>query len=393
MKLEEVRRDFPSLEHYTYLDNAATTQTPKPVVEAMNEYFFRYCANYGRGSHLPARMATEKYEDARESLAKFIGAREDQIAFVKNTTEGINLIASGIEWREGDHVIITQLEHHSNFLPWMRLKKKGVRISIVKPDKNGYINPKNIEDLITDSTKLIACTHVSNVLGTIQPVEKIGEIAKRNDVLFIVDAAQSVGHIYVDVSRIGCDFMAISGHKGLLGPQGTGAIYIKDPESIEPLLVGGGGIKEVTVGDYRLEDVPYRFEAGTPNIPGVIGLGRAIEYVKEIGLRKIEKWEGHLTEMLIKGLNSIEGVEIYGKDQHGIVSFNIKSLHPHEVSIMLDEVYRICVRSGHHCAMPLFQILGANGSVRASVAIYNTEEEINMFVDSVEEICREMEVS
>ncbi len=393
MDVDEIRRDFPSLELYTYLDNAATTQTPRPVVEEMNEYFFRYCGNYGRGSHLPGRMATEKFENARERLAEFIGAREDQIIFVKNTTEGINLIAQGLELKEGDHVIVTQLEHHSNFLPWMRLRKRGVRVSAVRPDTYGYVNPGEIETLIEDKTKLIACTHVSNVLGTVQPVEKIGKIAKRNDVLFLVDGAQSVGHMYVNVKKIGCDFMAISGHKGLLGPQGTGAIFIKDPDAVEPLILGGGGIKEVSVEDYILDDPPYRFEAGTPNIPGVIGLGRAVEYIRSIGLRNIERWEERLTKIMLEGLESIRGVEIYGRNQKGIVSFNISSLHPHEVSIMLDEIYRICVRSGHHCAMPLFRILGPEGSVRASVAIYNTEEEINRFIDSVEEISREMEVS
>ncbi len=390
MELESIRKDFPVLEEVVYLDNAATTQTPKPVVEEMISFFYEYGANYGRGAHILARKTTEAVETARETLAKFLGASPEQIVFTKNTTEALNLVANGLEFKKGDHVITTQLEHHSNFIPWTSLRRKGIEVSIVEPSTHGMLSVKSFEASIRENTKVVAFTHVSNVFGTIQDVESLVNLAADYGALTVVDGAQSVGHMEVNVKKLKCDFMAISGHKGLLGPQGTGALYVSDPEILEPSIFGGGAVKSVTVNKVVFEDPPYCFEPGTPNIPGVIGLGKAIEYVKSIGVKKIEKWERELGDRIRKGLQEIEGVTVYGSGTTGVVPFNIRGIHPHDVAIILDEVFNICVRSGHHCAMPLFKILKTEGSVRASVAVYNSKYEVDQLIEGVENIASNM---
>jgi len=382
-----VREDFPVLKEFMYLDNSATTQTPRPAVEAMVDYFYRYAGNYGRGAHSLARETTNHYEDSREKVARFLNAEPSKTIFTKNTTEGINLIANSYPWEPGDHIVTTLLEHHSNFLPWLRLQKRGVSVTVVNPDSKGRIDTSALENAFTEKTKLVAITQVSNVLGSVQDVKSIAKMAHRNGIKVLVDGAQSAGHMPVNLKDLDCDFFVTAGHKGLLGPQGTGVLYVKDPDVIESASVGGGTVSDVSGSTYVLEPSPACFEAGTPNIPGVIGLGKAVEYAEKIGVSEIEAHEIKLSSEAAKRLSEIEFVEVYGpEDRAGIVPFNVKGLHPHDVALILDQTRKICVRSGHHCAIPVTRFLKVNGTVRASFALYNTKEEVDALVNAVLEL-------
>lgn len=382
-----VREDFPVLKEFMYLDNSATTQTPRPAVEAMVDYFYRYAGNYGRGAHSLARETTNHYEDSREKVARFLNAEPSKTIFTKNTTEGINLIANSYPWEPGDHIVTTLLEHHSNFLPWLRLQKRGVSVTVVNPDSKGRIDTSALENAFTEKTKLVAITQVSNVLGSVQDVKSIAKMAHRNGIKVLVDGAQSAGHMPVNLKDLDCDFFVTAGHKGLLGPQGTGVLYIKDPDVIESASVGGGTVSDVSGSTYVLEPSPACFEAGTPNIPGVIGLGKAVEYAEKIGVSEIEAHEIKLSSEAAKRLSELEFVEVYGpEDRAGIVPFNVKGLHPHDVALILDQTRKICVRSGHHCAIPVTRFLKVNGTVRASFALYNTKEEVDALVNAVLEL-------
>ncbi|HUW68231.1 MAG TPA: cysteine desulfurase [Candidatus Nanoarchaeia archaeon] len=383
----QIRQDFPVLEKVVYLDSAATTQTPRQVVEAMSDYFFKYAGNYGRGAHRLARETTNHYEDAREAVAEFLGGDYQHTVFTRNTTESINMVAHGLDWEAGDHIVTTLVEHHSNLLPWFRLKEKGVEITVVDPDQYGMVDPKHIDAAITDKTRLVAITHVSNVFASTLDVEEITRIAHNNGCLALVDAAQSVGHMPFDVSKVDCDFLAVPGHKGLLGPQGTGVLYIKDTESIKPTYIGGGTVFAVSEDGYELDEAPGRFEAGTPNIPGVIGLGRGVEYVKDLGVSDIERHEVALARDAAKQLAEIDKVEVYGpSDRAAVVPFNVIGLNPHDVAMILDETRKICVRSGHHCAIPSIHFLKVDGTVRASFGPYNIPEEVDLLIDTVAQI-------
>ncbi|MEZ5334956.1 MAG: cysteine desulfurase [Methanolobus sp.] len=382
-----VREDFPVLKDVLYLDNAATTQTPVQAVSAMLDYFYKYAANHGRGAHRLARETTNHYEDSREIVASFFNAPDENIIFTKNATEGINIVSNGFSLEQGDHVIVTLVEHHSNLLPWMRLKEKGVEITVVEPDMQGVINPEDINSSITEKTKLMALNHVSNVFGSIQDIKQIISIAKQSGVKILVDCSQSAGNMPLDIKSLDPDFLVCPGHKGLLGPQGTGVLYIKEPETVKPLLVGGGMVSSVTTDDFKIEPSPAKFEAGTPNIPGVIGLGRAVEYVMEIGVEDIEKHEISLARKTAALLAELDGVEVYGPvNRAAVVSFNVPGMNAHDVAMILDQTHSICVRSGYHCAMPGISHLGVNGTVRASFALYNTEEEVETLVKTVSDI-------
>lgn len=382
-----IRKDFPVLEEVIYLDNGATTQTPVQAVNAMNDYFFKYAANHGRGAHRLARQTTDNYEDARDTIAEFLNTDTEGTIFTKNASEGINMVSLGLDWEAGDHVITTIVEHHSNLLPWMRLREQGVEVTVVGSDKEGCVNPKDIDDAITDKTKLISVNHVSNVFGSVRDVKKITQIAHRSDALAVVDGSQSAGHMPVDVKDIGCDMFITPGHKGLLGPQGTGILCLKEPDVLKPIYVGGGTVHAVTTESYELEPSPSKFEAGTPNIPGIIGLGRAVEYVREIDVEDIEKYEKELAHDAANRLMELDGVEVYGpKDRTGVVPFNVQGMNPHDVAMILDETRKICVRSGYHCAMPSVDMLGVEGTVRASFAVYNTKEEVDSLIKGVEQI-------
>ena len=385
--IDLIREDFPVLKDVIYLDNGATTQTPVPAVRAMEDYFFKYAANHGRGAHRLARQTTDHYENAREAVAKFLNAPVENTVFTRNTTESVNIVAQGLPWKKGDHVITTLVEHHSNLLPWMRLREQGVEMTVVEPDEQGTVDPSKIEDAITDKTKVIAVTHISNVFGSVQDVKTICKLAEEKEILSVVDGAQSAGHMPVDIEKIGCDFFAAPGHKALLGPQGTGILCMKDPYLVKPLYIGGGIVSSVTISDYELEPSPSRFEAGTPNIPGVIGLGRAVEYVQELGIENIKAHEKKLAKKAAKELASIDGIDVYGpEDRAPVVPFNLNGMHPHDVALILDETRKICVRSGYHCAMPGITHMGLEGTVRASFGPYNTTEEVDVLIETMEEI-------
>lgn len=394
MNFAEIKTDFPILNDIIYMDSASTSLTPEPVLNAVSKYYREYNANVGRGVHRLSQFASQKYKETRRKVADFIGANEEEVIFTKNTTEAINTVASGLKWKIGDKVVTTLLEHHSNFLPWLRLKSLGVELDIVKPDKNGKFNVSDFKEVIDDKTRLVAVTHVSNVLGTITPIEEISAICEKKNALLLVDGAQSVPHIHVDVRNLGCNFLCFSGHK-MLGPTGTGILWMKEDffDRLEPLNFGGGMIDDVSINGYELTKGYERFEGGTPNIAGVIGFGRAIDYLKKIGMDKIKDHEAKLTERLLEGLLEIRRVEIYGslnsKERIGSVSFNIKDLNPHDVALMLDEASNIMVRSGHHCCMPLMKYFGLKeGAVRVSFYLYNTEEEVDRFLETVKEITK-----
>ena len=378
--LQKLRHEFPILSKCVYLDSASTSQTPKCSVDAMCEYFFEYAANHGRGAHHLARKTTEKYEETRTRLGNFLKVSPDHIIFTKNTTDAVNTVANGLTWKRGDEIITTWLEHHSNLLPWMNLKKKGVRVTFVQHE-NGYLNPQNIQEAICSKTRLVAVTHMPNILGTVQPVGAIGRIAHDAGVPVIVDGAQSVGHFPVDVTYI--DYLAIPGHKGLLGPQGTGALYMKDPESLNCSIFGGGMVVSVSHKTVKLLPPPAKFEPGTPNIPGVIGLGPAIDLVSSLGVRNIHAHEKQLGSRMYEGLVKIPGVSVYSPNGTGVVSYNVAGENPNEFSRKLDDYKKICVRSGMHCAEPLASSYHCEGTIRASVGCYTTNDEVDALIESV----------
>jgi cysteine desulfurase/selenocysteine lyase len=313
----------------------------------------------------------------------------------RNTTEGTNIIASGLKWKKGDKIATSIIEHHSNFIIWLRVKNRyNVNVEIVKPKPpmtQGLLDPADFEKVVDDKTRLVAITHVSNVLGVITPVKEIAKIAHEHGAYVLIDGAQSVPHIKVDVQKLGCDFLAFTGHK-MCAPTGSGALYIKEElsEEVEPLCIGGGSIADVDLDYYKLDQSPRRFEAGTPAIAEAIGLGAAVDYLEKIGMENIERHEKELTRKMYKALSEVPKIEIYGPNpEHkiGITAFNLSDLNPHDVALALDVSANIMVRSGHHCTLPLTKnILHRPGSVRASTYLYNTKEEIEIFSSAIREI-------
>ncbi len=391
--IEEIRSDFPFLNtDIIYLDNAATALTPEPAIETMEEYFREYNANIGRGLHKSTKRASEEFEEARGKVANLINAGQEELGFTKNSTEALNLLARGLGLEEGDKVVTTFLEHHSNLIPWQRLvEEKGIQLEIVHEHDDLIIDPSAIASAIDDDTELVTMTHVSNAFGTRQPVKEVGKITEEEDVLFSIDASQSVGYEPLNVKEINCDFLAAPGHKGLLGPQGTGLLYVSEniEREISPLLYGGGMVRSVSETDAEFVESPQIFDAGTPNIPGFIALGRSAEYLQEIGVDKVRDMKRKLTEIMLEMVGE-KGVERDGSgdldDLGGIVSFNIEGLDHHEVASVLDETENIAVRSGYHCAEPAFDFLNMSGNVRASVNFYNTKSEVRKLLSSVSKI-------
>ncbi|EEB73153.1 aminotransferase class V-fold PLP-dependent enzyme [Thermococcus sp. AM4] len=391
---EDVRKDIPLTGEVIYFDNTATSLTPKPVVEAMDEYYLRYRANVHRGVHRLSQMATHKYEESRKVVADFINAKFEEIAFTKNTSESLNLVALGLEdvFKPGDKIVTTPYEHHSDLLPWQRLAKKlNLRLEFIDGDDEGNLDLSDAEKKIKGA-KLVAVQHVSNALGVIHEVEELGKMAEEEGAIFVVDAAQSAGHMEVDVRKLHADFLAFSGHKGPMGPTGIGVLYINEEffDVFEPPLIGGGTIEDVDLDSYKLTEPPERFEAGTPNIGGAIGLAAGIRYIERIGLDRIERQERKLVKRTTEGLDELE-IPWYGprnlKKHAGVVSFNVPPLHPHDVAAILDE-NNIMVRSGHHCALPVMKKLGINGTVRASFHVYNSLEEVETFLGVLEELVK-----
>ena len=395
---EQVRKDFPILEKgVIYLDSAASSLTPEQVVLKEMEYYRNYRANVERGVHRFSQKASEEYEGAHEKVAHFIGAPgPENVAMLRNTTEGINLVANSLDWGKKDKIVTTVIEHHSNFITWLRVGKRyGTKVEVVRPSVEGAFDLGDFEKAVDDRTKLVAVTHVSNVLGCIVPIKEICEIAHDHGALMLVDGAQGVPHIRTDVGDSKVDFLAFSGHK-MLGPTGSGGLYIAESElaSTEPLCIGGGTIADVSIDDYVLTAPPMRFEAGTPAIAQVIGLGEACSYLERVGMANVEAWDLKLANRLINGLAEIEGVEVYGpmdpRQRVGLATFNIRDMNPHDVALTLDQEYSIAVRSGHHCALPLMKELFKlnEGNARASTYLYNTLGEIDTLIAAVEDIAK-----
>ncbi|MFQ6063969.1 MAG: aminotransferase class V-fold PLP-dependent enzyme [Candidatus Bathyarchaeia archaeon] len=401
LDLEKIRQDFPILDSgIVYLDNAASSLTPEPVLRKILEFYREYRANVERGVHRLSQKASEEYERAHTKVADFINAKSDsEIVITRNTTEGINIISNGLNWQRGDKIVTSLIEHHSNFIVWLRVKKRHhANLEIVRPSEpavQGILDPADFEKSIDDRTKLVAITHVSNVLGVIEPVREITKIAHEHGAYVLLDGAQSVPHMKVDVQKIACDFIAFSGHK-MCAPTGSGALYIREEliDEIEPLCIGGGTIADVGLDYYRLDESPTRFEAGTPAIAEAIGLGAAVNYLQGIGMDKIENYEKELTQQMYENFKKIPKVEVYGpepKNKIGITAFNVGDLNPHDVALALDVSADIMVRSGHHCALPLTKnLIRKTGSVRASAYFYNTREEIDKLVSTVKEIAESL---
>jgi len=386
-----IRKDFPLVSEVVYFDNAATSLSPEPVIQSQAEFERNYRANVGRGVHRLTQIASQRYWHAHEKVAEFIGAKGGVTVFTKSSTESINMVAQGFPWKAGDRVLTTVLEHHANILPWYRLKERGVAVDFADIRDDYTFDLAAFEAAITDRTQLVAITHASNVLGVITPVQEIAKICHDHGALLLVDMAQSVPHMPVDIMALGCDFAAFSGHK-MLGPTGTGVLWMKEP-IIEPLLLGGGIVESVTRSGYTLVEGYQRYEAGTGNIAGGIGLGVAVDYLTRLGMDRVRRHEQVLTTRVIDGLKKVPRVTVYAPDSSdnrvGVISFTVEGLHPHEVAQRLDETADIMVRSGHHCCMPLMERLGLpNGTVRASLGLYNTSEEADLFLATMEEITR-----
>ncbi|MDI6857681.1 MAG: cysteine desulfurase [Dehalococcoidia bacterium] len=401
--VEAVRRDFPILERrvhgrpLVYLDNAATTQKPRAVIDALSQYYERSNANIHRGLHALAEEATAAYEGTRAKVAGLINApTAESVVFTRNTTESINLVAHS--WgrkrlRPGDEIVLTVMEHHSNLIPWQLLAKEtGARLRFIDIDDEGRLRRDDIERLIGERTRLVAFTQMSNVLGTINPAAEIIARAHSRGALALVDGAQSVPHMPVDVQEMDCDFLAFSSHK-MLGPTGVGVLYARREllEDMEPFLGGGEMISRVSLEDASWNEVPWKFEAGTPNIGGVIALGAAIDYLKALGMESVRAHEMELGRYALEALAGIPGVTVYGPknaDSRGaVVAFNYGDLHPHDIGTALDS-YGIAIRAGHHCAQPLMARLGVVATARASFYIYNRTDEVDALARGIREAAR-----
>ena len=401
----KIRQDFPVLSKLVYgkplvyLDNAATSQKPASVIQALVDYYEGYNANVHRGVHALSMESTQRYEEAREKVVRFIGAPDSEnLIFVRNTTEGINLVAS--TWAAsnvgpGDEILLTEMEHHSNLVPWQQLaKKKGARLRFIPVTGEGTLDLSNLDSLLNHHTKLLAMTHMSNVLGTINPVKDIAQKAHAVGAHVLIDAAQSVPHIPVDVADLDCDFLAFSSHK-MLGPTGIGGLYVKSAalEQMEPFLTGGEMVQEVTFEGATWNDLPMRFEAGTPNIAGSIGLGAAVDYLQALGMDQVHQHETEITQYALNALKELEEeFNFYGPQdaavRGGIVSFWSPHIHPHDLGTFLDQA-GIAIRSGHHCAMPLVRDrLGVAATARASFYIYNTTDEVDLLVTTLKDSLR-----
>ncbi|MBI4016083.1 MAG: cysteine desulfurase [Candidatus Aenigmarchaeota archaeon] len=393
---KKIREDFPIFKQLThnkpliYLDNGATSQKPVQVIDAMNRFYNEYNSNVHRGVYKISELATHAYEEAHRKTADFIKAEFEEVIFTKGTTESLNLLAYtlGRTLKQGDEIVLSQMEHHSNLVPWQQLaKQKGLALKFIRITKDYKLDMAHAREIITPKTKIVSIVHVSNVLGTINPVKELAALAHKNGALFVIDGAQSIQHLPINVKELDCDFFAFSGHK-MLGPTGIGVLYGKRHllEHMEPFLYGGDMISEVQFEHSTWNELPWKFEAGTPNITEAIGLAAAIDYLKEINMEHIKEYEEELTTYALETLSNIKGVRVYGPTEAGdrgsVIAFNVEGIHPHDVSTILDRE-GIAVRGGHHCAMPLMNLLGVTGTVRASFSFYNTTEEIDKLAQAI----------
>lgn len=391
-----IRDQFPILDQevnghpLVYLDSAATSQKPIPVIEALNQYYRSYNSNVHRGVHTLGTRATDAYEGAREKVRRFIGANStEEIIFTRGTTNSLNTIAHSYgrsNLKAGDEIVITPMEHHANLIPWQQVAKvTGATLKYIPMQQDGTITLEDVKKTVTPQTKVVAMTHVSNVLGTINPIKEVATIAHQNGAIMVVDGAQSVPHMKVDVQDLDADFYVFSGHK-MCGPTGIGVLYGKKEllENMEPVETGGEMIDFVELYESTWKELPWKFEAGTPIISGAIGLAVAIDFLNEIGLDQIHAHETKLAQYALERLSTVEGLTIYGpKERGGLVTFNVDDVHPHDLSTVLD-AEGIAVRAGHHCAQPLMKCLNVSATARASFYLYNTEDEIDQLVKGIQ---------
>ncbi|WP_062047464.1 cysteine desulfurase [Bacillus sp. JCM 19034] len=392
MNAKEIKQLFPILGQevnghpLVYLDSAATSQKPVQVIEALEHYYRSYNSNVHRGVHTLGTQATDGYEGAREKVRSFIHASSTaEVIFTRGTTTAINMVASSYgrsQLTKGDEIVITPMEHHSNIIPWQQVAKAtGATLKYLPLQADGSINLKDVDETITSNTKIVSVMHVSNVLGVVNPVKEIAEIAHRNGAIMVVDGAQSTPHFKIDVQELNCDFFAFSAHK-MCGPTGIGVLYGKKEllEQMEPVEFGGEMIDFVGLQDSTWKELPWKFEGGTPIIAGAIGLGAAIDFLEDIGLDEIAKHDHELAQYAAERMSDIDGMTIYGpKQRTGLVTFNIDDVHPHDVATVLD-TEGIAVRAGHHCAQPLMKWLDVTATARASFYLYNTKEDIDALV-------------
>jgi cysteine desulfurase/selenocysteine lyase len=399
-----VRDDFPIFKRrirgkpIIYLDSTATSQKPIQVIEALSKFYMESYANIHRGLYDLSQEASEMYEEAHVKVAKLINADGmEEVVFVRNTTEAINLVA--YSWalnnlNQDDEILLTIMEHHSNIVPWQLIaKKRNVKLKYVDIDDDGRLKIQEFEEKISSKTRLIAVTHVSNVLGTVNDVKRIGKLAHEVNAFFLVDGAQSVPHMPVNVKDIDCDFLAFSGHK-MLAPTGIGVLYARKDilSEMDPFMGGGDMISDVDLYESKWAGLPWKFEAGTSSIADGIALGVAVDYLMKLGMENIHQYEREITRYALNNLLTIDGVEVYGpKDieaRSGILSFNVKNINHHDVANYLSENYNICIRSGHHCALPLMKRLGLKGTARASFYIYNVKEDVDILCEAISNLVR-----
>ena len=393
--VQSIRKEFPILERQVnghpliYLDNAATSQTPRVVIDAIVDYYSRYNANIHRGVHSLSQEATDAYEQARQKIQEhFNAAKPYEIILTSGTTHAINLVAHGFEdiLKEGDEVIVSALEHHSNIVPWQMLcETTGAELKVIPMSEEGELDMDAYRDLLNERTQLVFVNHVSNALGTINPVEELIDLAHDHDAAVLIDGAQATPHIKPNLQELDCDFYTCSAHK-ICGPTGVGMLYGKEEwlKKLPPYQGGGEMISEVTFEKATYADLPHKFEAGTPNVCGVIAFGVALDFMNGIGFDRIAAYEQELLEYATKRLTEIEGLRIYGtsSEKASVISFNIEGIHPYDIGAIIDKL-GIAVRTGHHCAQPIMDYYRIPGTVRASFAFYNTKEEIDIFVEGV----------
>ena len=391
----KIRKDFPMLSKpLIYFDNACMSLKPKQVIDKMNEYYNDYTACAGRSSHRLAGKVEEEVDKSRMELAYFVNSKSaSEIIFTRNTTEGINLVANSIEWKRGDEVVISDKEHNSNLIPWLKLGKKGVKAVVVKSNADNTFNLDNFIKSLSKKTKLVSMVYTSNLDGVSNPMKDIARIAHEKNALVLCDAAQAVPSMEIDVKGLDVDFLAFSGHK-MLGPTGTGVLYGKKEilEKMEQFIVGGETVIDSTYSRYTAEELPMKFEAGLQDYAGIIGLGEACRYLKKVGMKKISKHETKLNRIITERLMKHKNISLIGpadyEKRNGIFSFNIKGMNPHNVSKILESSKSIMTRSGAHCVHSWFNDRKIDGSARASVYFYNTEEEATVFADEVEKIVK-----
>ena len=387
----DIKADFPifNSSDLIYLDNASTTQKPSKVLKEIDSFYKETNANVHRAIYSIGNEATRRFESAREKVAKFINAPSSkEIVFTSGATESINLLARSLvsNLEPGDEILLSAMEHHSNIVPWQMMAEKfKVKIKYLPIDKIGELDLNNSEQYFTSRTKIVSITHISNVLGTINPIEDLAKMAHKVGALFISDGAQGVPHMQVNVAKLGCDFYAFSGHK-MLGPTGIGVLWGKTKllEELDPFMGGGEMIETVSFEESTWNKIPYKFEAGTPNIAQAVGLGAAVDYLDSIGMKNIQEHEKKLTDYAFDKIKDIEGIRIHGssKKKSGVISFNIKDIHPQDLAQFLDQD-NIAIRVGHHCAQPLLSLLNETSTARISFYIYNSEEDIDKFCDSM----------